>query len=55
MSNNTRKLLRIISLIIVLVIVFMQLDILNIRWAPLHDNIIWLMVISYFMLLIASR
>ncbi len=55
MSNNTRKIIRIISIVIVLIIVFMQLDILNIRWAALQDNKIWLLVIAYFMLLISAR
>lgn len=55
MNNNTRKVLRIISIVIVLVVVFIQLDILDIRWAALNDNKIWLLIISYFMLLITAR
>jgi hypothetical protein len=55
MSNQTRKIIRIVSIFIVLVVVFIQLDILNINWAPLNENKIWLLIIAYFMLLITAR
>ena len=55
MSNQTRKIIRIVSIFIVLVVVFIQLDILNINLAALHENKIWLLIIAYFMLLITSK
>jgi len=55
MSNQTRKIIRIVSIVIVLVVVFLQLDVLNINWAALNENKIWLLVIAYFMLLISAR
>jgi len=55
MSNQTRKIIRVVSIIIVLVVVFIQLDILTINWAALHENKIWLLIIAYFMLLITAR
>ncbi len=54
MNNNSRKILRIVSIVIVLVVVFIQLDILD-RWATLDENKIWLLIIAYFMLLITAR
>ena len=55
MSTKTRKILRAISIIIVLVVVFMQLDILNIPVKEIADNKIWLMIIAYGLLIITSR
>lgn len=55
MSNQTRKIIRVVSIFIVLVVVFIQLDILNINWAALNENKIWLLIIAYFMLLITAR
>lgn len=55
MSNQTRKIIRIVSIVIVLIVVFLQLDVLNINWAALNENKIWLLVIAYFMLLISAK
>jgi len=55
MSNQTRKIIRIVSIVIVLIVVFIQLDVININWAALTENKIWLLIIAYFMLLISAR
>jgi hypothetical protein len=55
MNNQTRKIIRIVSIVIVLIVVFIQLDVLNINWAVLTENKIWLLIIAYFMLLISAR
>jgi hypothetical protein len=55
MNNQTRKIIRIVSIFIVLVVVFIQLDLININWAALTENKIWLLIIAYFMLLISAR
>lgn len=55
MSSKTRKILRAISIIIVLVAVFIQLDVIKISISEITDNIIWLMIIAYGLLLITSK
>ena len=55
MSNKTRKILRAISIIIVLIVAFMQLGILNIPVREIADNKIWFMIIAYGLLIITSR
>jgi hypothetical protein len=55
MSSKTRKILRAISILIVLIVVFLQLDILNIPIEEITENKIWLMIIAYGLLIITSR
>jgi len=55
MSSKTRKILRAISIIIVLVAVFIQLGFINIKIPDITNNIIWLMIIAYGLLLATSR
>jgi hypothetical protein len=55
MNSKTRKILRAISIIIVLVAVFIQLDVINITVTEITDNIIWLMIIAYGLLLVTSK
>jgi hypothetical protein len=55
MSSQTRKIIRIVSILIVLVVVFIQLDVIQINWSVLTENKIWLLIIAYFMLLISVR
>ena len=55
MSSKTRKILRAISIIIVLVAVFIQLDVIKISISEITDNIIWLMIIAYGLLLVTSK
>jgi hypothetical protein len=55
MSSKTRKILRAISIIIVLVAVFIQLDVINITVTEITENIIWLMIIAYGLLLVTSK
>jgi hypothetical protein len=55
MNNKTRKILRAISIIIVLVAVFIQLDFIKLNISVITENIVWLMIIAYGLLLVASR
>lgn len=55
MNNKTRKTLRAISIIIVLLVVFMQLGFLRIPIAEIQNNQVWLMVIAYAVIMISSR
>lgn len=55
MNSKTRKILRAISIIIVLVAVFIQLDFIKLNIPDLTNNIVWLMIIAYGLLLVTSR
>ena len=55
MSSKTRKILRAISIIIVLFAVFIQLDFIKINVTEITNNIIWLMIIAYGLLLVTAR
>jgi len=55
MNSKTRKILRAISIIIVLVAVFIQLDFIQLNVPQITENIVWLMIIAYGLLLVTSK
>ena len=55
MGSKTKTILRLISILIALVVVLMQLDILSINIPFVNDNRMWIMIISYAMLLVTLR
>ena len=55
MNSKPRKILRAISIIIVLVAVFIQLDFIQLNVPQITENIVWLMIIAYGLLLVTSK
>lgn len=55
MNSKTRKILRAISIVIVLVAVFIQLDFIQLNVPQITENIVWLMIIAYGLLLVTSK
>ena len=55
MGSRTKTILRGISILIALIIVFMQLDLITINVSLINENRMWIMIISYAMLLITLR
>ena len=55
MGTRTKTILRGISILIVLVIVFMQLGLISINVHMVHENLMWIMIIAYAMLLITLK
>ena len=55
MGSKTKTILRGISILVVLLIVFMQLGIISINVHAVHDNLMWIMIIAYAMLLITLK
>ncbi len=53
MSNKTRNLLKLLSVIIVVICVLMELGIVQIK--RITQYVVWMMVIAFGMLLISSR
>lgn len=55
MGSRTKTILRGISILVVLLIVFMQLGIISINIHAVHENLMWVMIIAYAMLLITLK
>jgi hypothetical protein len=55
MGSKAKTILRGISILIALLIVFMQLDILSINSQMITENRMWLMIIAYGLLLVTLR
>jgi hypothetical protein len=55
MNTKTRKILKAVSIIIVLVAVFIQLDFIKLNIPVITENIVWLMIIAYGLLLVTSK
>ena len=55
MGSKTKTILRGISILVVLLIVFMQLGIISINIHMLHENLMWVMIIAYALLLITLK
>ncbi len=55
MGSKIKTLLRGISILIVLLIVFIQLGLISINVQFIHENLMWLMIIAYAMLLITLK
>ncbi len=55
MGSKIKTILRGVSIIIVLLIVFMQLGIISINVQFIHENLMWLMIIAYAMLLVTLK
>lgn len=55
MGNKFKTFLRGLSILIVLLIVFMQLGLISIHISVVHENLIWIMIIAYAMLLITLK
>jgi hypothetical protein len=55
MGSKTKTILRGISILVVLLIVFMQLGIISINIHAVHDNMMWIMIIAYAMLLVTLK
>ena len=55
MNNKTRKILKAISIVIALVAVFIQLDFIKLNVTTITENIVWLMIIAYGLLLVTAR
>jgi hypothetical protein len=55
MGSKTKTILRGISVLIALLIVFMQLDLISINVHIINENRMWLMIIAYAMLLVTLR
>jgi hypothetical protein len=55
MNSKTRKILKAISIIIVLVAAFIQLDFIKLNIPEITSNLIWLMIIAYGLLLVSSK
>ncbi len=55
MGSKIKTILRGVSIIIVLLIVFMQLGIISINVQFIHENLMWLMIIAYAMLMVTLK
>ncbi len=55
MGNKTKTILRGLSILIALLVVLMQLDLISINVHLINDNRMWLMIISYGLLLVTLR
>ncbi|HLF35812.1 MAG TPA: hypothetical protein VI583_16330 [Cyclobacteriaceae bacterium] len=55
MGTKAKTILRGLSILLALLVVFMQLDIISINVQMINDNRMWLMILSYGMLLVTLR
>jgi hypothetical protein len=55
MGTKTKTILRLLSILVALVIVLLQLDIISINIPFINDNRMWIMIISYSLLLVTLR
>jgi hypothetical protein len=55
MGKNLKTILRGLSILLALLVVFMQLDILSINVHLINENRMWLLIIAYGLLLVTLR
>ena len=55
MGKNAKTILRGLSILLALLVVFMQLDLISINVQMIIDNKMWLLIIAYGLLLVTLR